>query len=116
MILPFADHQPELAPGAFVAPTATVLGQVRLGAQASVWYGSVLRGDVARIEIGARTNIQDLSILHVTGGAFDTIVGADVTVGHGVTLHGCTVADHVLVTQVVPSPTATELPAVIPGM
>lgn len=97
MIIPFEGHEPRLGAGAWVAPDATVLGQVELGEGASVWYGCVLRGDVGRITVGARTNLQDLSILHVTGGKHDTHVGADVTVGHRVTLHGCVIGDRVLV-------------------
>jgi len=97
MIIPFEGHAPALADGVFVAPDATVLGQVTLGAGASVWYGCVLRGDVGRITVGPRTNIQDLSVIHVTTDEWDTHVGADVTVGHRVILHGCTVGDRVLV-------------------
>jgi carbonic anhydrase/acetyltransferase-like protein (isoleucine patch superfamily) len=97
MIAPFEGHAPELGPGAFVAEGASVLGQVTLGADASVWYGSVLRGDVGTIVIGPRSNIQDLSVVHVTTGAHDAFIGADVTVGHRVIVHGCRVGDRVLV-------------------
>ena len=97
MIVTFEGARPELGPGAFVAPTATVLGKVKLGAGASVWYGCVLRGDVGRITVGARTNVQDLSVVHVTTDRFDATIGSDVTVGHRVILHGCTVGDRVLV-------------------
>jgi carbonic anhydrase/acetyltransferase-like protein (isoleucine patch superfamily) len=97
MIVGFEGELPELGPGAFVAPTATVLGKVALGPAASVWYGCVLRGDVGRIRVGARSNIQDLTVVHVTGGKLDTAIGSDVTVGHRVILHGCTVGDRVLV-------------------
>lgn len=97
MIVTFEDAAPELARDVFVAPTATVLGRVRLGAGASVWYGAVLRGDVGSITVGARTNIQDLTVVHVTTARFDTTLGADVTVGHRAILHGCTIGDRVLV-------------------
>lgn len=90
-------HAPQLGTGVFVAPDATVIGRVTLGAHSSIWYGCVVRGDVEAIQIGARTNIQDLSVIHVTGEGFPTHVGDDVTVGHRAILHGCTIGDHVLV-------------------
>ncbi|HET6346277.1 MAG TPA: gamma carbonic anhydrase family protein [Myxococcota bacterium] len=93
----FEASRPQVGRDVFVAPTATVLGQVWLGDAASVWYGSVLRGDVGQIRVGARTNIQDACVLHVTGGVHDTEVGDDVTVGHRVVLHGCRIASQVLV-------------------
>ena len=83
-------------PSAFIAPNATVVGNVSLGADASVWYGCVVRGDSEAIEIGAESNIQDLTMVHVDEGAPCTI-GADVTVGHGCILHGCTVEDECLI-------------------
>lgn len=97
MIMQFATHAPKLGRDAFVASTGTVIGQVDMGDEASVWYGSVVRGDVGRISLGARTNIQDLSVIHVTHGAHDTHLAHDVSVGHRVILHGCTVQHHVLV-------------------
>ena len=97
MISPFETHHPRLGQGAWVAPSAQVMGQVTLGDAANIWYGSVLRGDVGTITIGPRTNIQDLSVVHVTTGLYDTVLGADITVGHRVILHGCTVANEVLV-------------------
>ncbi len=89
---------PELPPEGrfFVAPDANVIGKVRLGEDASVWFGATLRGDNEWIEIGARTNIQDGSVLHTDMGAPLTI-GADVTVGHAVILHGCTVGEGSLI-------------------
>jgi len=77
---------PDLSPAAFVAPNATVMGRVSLGAGASVWYGAVVRGDIERIEIGERTNIQDGAILHGDPGE-PTILEAEVTVGHRATIH-----------------------------
>jgi carbonic anhydrase/acetyltransferase-like protein (isoleucine patch superfamily) len=97
LILPFDAKAPKLGRDVFIAPTATVIGDVELGDFASVWFGSVLRGDVGAIRIGARSNIQDLSCVHLTEGLRVTIVGQDVTVGHGVILHGCTIGDRCLV-------------------
>jgi gamma-carbonic anhydrase len=97
IIRPFGGKTPKLHASSFVVEDAVVLGDVELGADASIWFGSVLRGDVHLIRIGARTNIQDLSVVHVTGGTHPTIVGDDVTVGHRVVLHGCTVKDRCLI-------------------
>lgn len=96
-LLPYNGTRPELGEGVFVAPNATVIGDVELGEAASVWYGCVLRGDVMPIRIGPRSNIQDLSLAHGTSGRYGVEIGAGVTVGHRVTLHGCNVADGVLV-------------------
>ena len=97
MLYSYAGHHPRIGAGVFVAPQATVLGRVTLGQDASIWHGAVLRGDVGFIEIGARSNIQDLSLVHVTTDRFNTQIGNDVTVGHHVVLHGCTVEHHCLV-------------------
>src|SRR5215472_4835527 len=88
---------PELGRDVYVAPTGVVIGDVVLGDQASVWFGSVLRGDCYPIRVGARTNIQDGTVVHVTGGRSRTTIGDDVTVGHMALLHGCTVGNRVLV-------------------
>lgn len=88
---------PKVDASAYVAPTADVIGDVSIGAASSVWFGAVIRGDVMPIRIGARTSIQDNSVMHATGGWADTVVGDDCTVGHAVILHGCTVGDRVLV-------------------
>lgn len=88
---------PRLGPHVYVAPNASVIGDVAIGAESSVWFNVTIRGDVFPIRIGARTNIQDGSVVHVTGGSAATTVGDDVTVGHMVLLHGCTVGDRVLV-------------------
>lgn len=90
MILSFEGNEPHLAPDVFVAPDAAVIGRVEVGPQSSVWFQTVIRGDVHWIRIGARTNIQDRCVIHVTTDTHPTIVGDDVTVGHSVTLHGCT--------------------------
>jgi gamma-carbonic anhydrase len=99
MIRPFKGIQPDIDPTAFIAETAVIVGEVRVGTESSIWYNVVARGDVNFIRIGDRTNIQDLSMLHVTHkktvedpGA-PLIIGDNVTVGHSVTLHGCTICD-----------------------
>ncbi len=96
LILPIAGRLPELHPQSWVAPNATLLGQVVLSARSSVWYGAVLRAEVEPIEIGTGTNIQDGATIHVDPG-FPARVGAGVTVGHNAVLHGCTVEDDSLV-------------------
>lgn len=97
MILGFEEHNPRLSEGVFVAPDALVLGDVALGRDSSVWYGSVVRGDVHYIRIGERTNIQDRCVVHVSTKTHPTVVGDLVTVGHGAILHGCTIGDRTLV-------------------
>ncbi len=97
VILPFGGTSPRIAPTTWVAPGAIVVGDVEIGEGSSVWFQTVVRGDVNRIRIGARTNLQDLSMVHVTGGSHPTVIGDDVTVGHRVVLHGCTVRDRCLV-------------------
>ncbi|GAB4118861.1 MAG: gamma carbonic anhydrase family protein [Rubrivivax sp.] len=92
----FGEDHPQIAPDAWVADSATVLGRVRLGAQSSVWYGAVLRADNDAIEIGARSNVQDGSVLHTDHGIV-LRVGSGVTVGHQVMLHGCEVGDGSLI-------------------
>lgn len=93
----FRGKAPSVPASAFVDASAQVIGEVSLGEDASVWFNCVLRGDVNPIRIGARTNIQDLSLIHVLSNKFGTTVGEDVTVGHHVVLHGCTVGNRVLV-------------------
>lgn len=88
---------PAFGEGAFVADTASVIGDVVIGAQSTVWYGTVVRGDATPIRVGARTNLQDLTMVHGTTDLASTTVGDEVTVGHRVILHGCTVGDRVLV-------------------
>ena len=90
MIKSFQNTTPEIHETAFIAENAVVIGDVRIGARASVWYNCVLRGDVNFIRIGARTNIQDGTIIHVSRGEkFPTIIEDEVTVGHSATVHGC---------------------------
>jgi len=97
LIAAFRGRQPVVPASAFLAPTALVVGDVILGEGASVWYGTVVRGDVGPIRIGARTNIQDGCVLHVTTGLPGLTVGEDVTVGHRTILHGATVRDRCLI-------------------
>lgn len=97
VVRPHAGKAPRLGAGVWLADDAVVIGDVDLGPAASVWYGVVLRGDVNSIRIGARTNVQDLSVVHVTGGSHPTVIGEEVTVGHRVVLHGCTVHDRCLI-------------------
>ena len=89
-------ERPRIHPTAFIAPTASVMGDVTVGPDSSVWYGAVLRGDMAPIVIGAETNLQDGTIVHVDTGVACT-VGRRVGVGHRVILHGCTVGDDCLI-------------------
>jgi carbonic anhydrase/acetyltransferase-like protein (isoleucine patch superfamily) len=97
VILPYDGKTPRLAPSAFVADGAVLVGDVEIGEESSVWFQSVVRGDVNHVRIGARTNVQDHSVVHVSSGTHPTFVGDDVTVGHRVVLHGCTVKDRCLV-------------------
>ncbi len=87
---------PRIAPNAWVAPNASVIGDVTLGERVSIWFGAVLRGDIDRISIGAGSNIQDGSVCHADPGR-PLLVGEHVTVGHMVMLHGCTIGDHCLI-------------------
>ena len=97
MIAALGDRAPQIDPTAFVAVSAVVVGDVVVGPDASVWFHTVVRGDVERVRIGARTNLQDNATVHVTRERWPTLVGEGVTVGHAAVLHGCTVGDHVLV-------------------
>jgi len=97
MIDSFKGMTPLIPPDVFVAPSADVIGDVQIGALSSLWFQTVVRGDVHYIRIGERTNIQDLSMLHVTRKTHPLIIGSEVTVGHSVTLHGCTIEDRVLI-------------------
>ncbi|MCY1023200.1 gamma carbonic anhydrase family protein [Pyxidicoccus sp. MSG2] len=94
---PFRGVTPRVHPSCFVEDSAQVVGDVELGEDSSVWFNAVLRGDVNPIRIGKRTNIQDLTMVHVTSEQHPTHVGDDVTVGHRVILHGCIVGNRVLV-------------------
>ena len=96
-VLPYRGIWPKLAEDVFLAPGAVVVGDVETGAGSSVWYNAVVRGDVGRIRIGAGTNIQGGSVVHVTGGAFDTAIGDEVLVGHRCMIHGCRLEDRAFI-------------------
>ncbi len=104
MILRYKEWFPQFGQKSWVAPDATVIGNVKMGEDSSIWFGCVVRGDVHKIIIGDRTNIQDLTMIHVThykspdmSDGHPTIIGDDVTVGHRVMLHGCTIEDACLI-------------------
>ncbi|MCC7440906.1 MAG: gamma carbonic anhydrase family protein [Bdellovibrionales bacterium] len=97
VIIPHHGKWPRIHETAFVAPSADLIGEVEIGPQSSLWFQVVARGDVNWIKIGARTNIQDMTMLHVTRRTCPLTIGDDVTVGHHVMLHGCTVGSRVLV-------------------
>jgi carbonic anhydrase/acetyltransferase-like protein (isoleucine patch superfamily) len=97
MIRSYQGRWPQVAASAYIDPAAVIIGDVTIGEQASVWPGVVIRGDVHWIRIGARSNIQDGSVLHVMKDQYPLIVDEGVTVGHGVILHGCTIESRVLV-------------------
>jgi carbonic anhydrase/acetyltransferase-like protein (isoleucine patch superfamily) len=103
-IRPYLDAFPTLGARAYVDPAALVIGDVELGEDASLWPGTIVRGDVNFVRIGARTNIQDGCVVHVSHdgphsrlGGFPTLIGADVTIGHKAVIHACTIEDTVLV-------------------
>ena len=97
MIKAYKGVTPTIADSVFIEDTAVIVGDVVIEADSSVWFHSVVRGDVNSIRIGRRTNVQDLSLLHVTHETYPLILGDDVTVGHHVVLHGCTIQNRVLV-------------------
>ncbi len=97
MLKTYRGIAPTIAPSAFIEDTAVVIGDVAIGSESSVWFNAVIRGDVHSIRIGHRTNIQDLSLLHVTHDTHPLTLGDDITVGHHVVLHGCTIHDRVLI-------------------
>lgn len=89
MIRDFQNLQPKIHPSAFIAGSAEIIGDVEIGAESSVWFSSIVRGDVNYIKIGARTNVQDGSIIHVSTKTHPTVLEDEITLGHRVTLHGC---------------------------
>ena len=97
MIRKFRNITPTIAEHCFIADTAMVIGDVTIGEHSSVWFGAVIRGDADKITIGHHTNIQDLSMVHVTGGFATTTIGNYVTVGHSAVIHGCTIEDRCLI-------------------
>jgi carbonic anhydrase/acetyltransferase-like protein (isoleucine patch superfamily) len=106
LILPYRDVMPRIHPSAFIAPGAVIIGDVEIGAESSIWFGCIIRGDVNVIRIGSRTNIQDGTVIHVASGlqparmgaeaaapsgGYPTLIGDNVTVGHMTLLHACTI-------------------------
>ena len=101
-ILPYEGKTPHIHESAFIAPGTRLIGDVTIHADASIWYNCVLRGDIHRIEVGARSNVQDGSVFHVEGprpdtDGFPTIIGEDCVIGHMAVVHGCTLADRAFV-------------------
>ena len=97
MLRPFRGVLPRVHPTAFVDDTAQVIGDVEIGEESSVWMSAVVRGDVHRIRVGKRTNLQDGTVVHVMNQTHPTIIGDNVTVGHAAILHGCTIEDQCLI-------------------
>lgn len=96
-IRPFAGKRPVIGRGVFLAETSTVIGDVEIGEESSIWYGTVVRGDMMPIRIGARTSVQDNTVVHITGGKYGTSIGSDCTIGHGAIIHACTIEDSCLI-------------------
>lgn len=97
LILPYGDKTPVIAENAFVAPNATIIGDTEIGSEASIWFNVVLRGDVNFIRVGARTNIQDGTVVHVSSTDHPTLIGRDVLIGHLAMIHACTLEDQCFV-------------------
>ncbi len=97
MIYAFLNKSPRFDETNFVAPSADIIGDVVLGSESSVWFNTTIRGDVNYIRIGDRSNVQDNCCIHVTNKTHPTIIGNEVTIGHGAVIHGCTIKDRVLI-------------------
>lgn len=97
MLRPYRSVLPIVHPSAFVDASAQVIGDVQIGAESSIWMNVVIRGDVNSIRIGARTNVQDLTCVHVVRNTHPTLIGDDVSIGHGVMIHGCTIENRCLI-------------------
>ncbi len=97
MLKPYKGKWPIISPTAFIENSAQIIGDVEIGKESSVWFNAVVRGDVNYIRIGNKTNIQDGSVVHVTHDTHPTILEDEITVGHAVTIHGCTIRSRVLI-------------------
>ncbi len=97
MILRYQDKSPQVASDVFLAEGCKIIGDVVIGEQSSVWFNTVIRGDVNYVRIGKRTNIQDLTMVHVATGTYPTLIGDDVTIGHNAIIHACTIGDRCLI-------------------
>ena len=98
MLIAYQNKSPRIHASAFIAEGAMIIGDVTIGEQSSVWFNCVLRGDVDRIEVGARTNIQDGVVVHMDKN-FPALIGDDVTIGHGAIMHGCTIEDGAMISM-----------------
>jgi carbonic anhydrase/acetyltransferase-like protein (isoleucine patch superfamily) len=97
MVITFSGSTPRIEPSAYIQSTARIIGDVTIGAQSSVWFNAVVRGDVRHVRIGSRTNVQDNATIHVSSQRWGTVLGDDVTIGHAVVLHGCTIGNRCLI-------------------
>jgi carbonic anhydrase/acetyltransferase-like protein (isoleucine patch superfamily) len=97
LIQPYKGIEPKFGKDCFIAATAVVIGDVVLGDNVSIWYGASMRGDVNYIRIGNNSNVQDCAVVHVTKDHYPTIIGENVTIGHGAVVHGCVIRDHCLI-------------------
>jgi carbonic anhydrase/acetyltransferase-like protein (isoleucine patch superfamily) len=98
MLIAYQNTFPRIHPSAFIAEGAMIIGSVTIGEKSSVWFNCVLRGDLDRIEVGARTNIQDGAVVHMDRN-FPSMIGDDVTIGHGAIIHGCTIGDGAMISM-----------------
>lgn len=98
MLIAYQKKSPSIHPSVFIAEGAMIIGDVTIGEKSSVWFNCVLRGDLDRIEVGARTNIQDGAVVHMDKN-FPSIIGDDVTIGHGAIIHGCTIGDGAMISM-----------------
>ncbi len=96
IILPYRGVSPRIAKSAFIAPTATIIGDVEIGEDSNIWFGCVIRGDVNEIRIGAGTNIQDGTVVHVSREKYGTYIGDNITIGHMALIHACTLERRLL--------------------
>ena len=97
MVMNYGELKPKIGRGVFIAKNATVIGDVEIGDDSSIWFGTILRGDVNYIRVGKCTSIQDGTVVHVTNRTHPTVIGSYVTVGHAVKIHGCTIKDNCLI-------------------
>jgi carbonic anhydrase/acetyltransferase-like protein (isoleucine patch superfamily) len=96
-VFSFEGVSPRIAPDAFIAPTAAVIGNVEIGSESGVWFHCLLRGDMGIIRVGERSNIQDGTVVHIDSGGMDTFIGDDVTIGHSAVIHACTLKNRAFV-------------------
>ena len=97
VILPIKNISPSIPPSCFIAENATIVGDVHMGEECSIWFNTVVRGDVHFIKIGNRVNIQDAAVIHCTYQKYPTTIGNNVSIGHKAIVHGCTIKDNVLI-------------------